>query len=272
MLEPIPRKEIEDRIKEIESDKNLPDKVSERLSNPHPVTVATKEWYESSETYWTRKTRKPVVIPISVEKSSFSRALRIVDFLAKLLEARGHSFQKDRNDFSVVLMSGRELHFSMRNIGKYVEDKSTSYNYRNIEYTDNLCIQFYEDSWNRKEWKDTPYSKLEKKIIRVVAYAELYAEYSHRFHLQLKEQWRLRDIELEKEREIKRKIEEEKKKVQELFQKAEECDKVQKVVNYLKSRKKLLLERDLFNDDEVEYYAWGLKQCQLINPLSFTEE
>ena len=132
------------------------------------------------------------------------------------------------------MISGREVHFSMRNIGKYVEDKSTSYNYRNIEYTDNLCIQFYEDSWNRKEWKDTPYSKLEKKIIRVVAYAELYAEYSHRFHLQLKEQWRLRDIELEKEREIKRKIEEEKKKVQELFQKAEEFDKVQKVVNYLK--------------------------------------
>lgn len=272
MLENIPRKEIEARIREIESDNSLPDKVSDRLSAPHPITVATKEWYESSNTNWSRKSSKPLVIPISVDKPAFSRALRIVDFLVKLLEARGHSIQKDSNDFSVVIMSGCKLHFSLRNIGKYVEDTSSSFAYRNKVYTENMCIQFYENSWDRKEWKDTPYAKLEEKIIRVVAYAELYAEYSRKHQLYLEEQWRLRDIERQKEQEIQRKIEEEKKKVQELFQKAEKFDQVQKAINYLEALKRELLQRGLFNDSEAEYYEWGIKQCNLINPLYFPKE
>lgn len=267
MFEPIQRQEIEDRIKEIEADQSLPQMIAKRLSNPHSITSDTKTWYESSDTYWSRKAKSGITFPLSVEKSSLSRALRILDFLVKVMEARGHKFRKNENGFSVVQILDRELHFSMRNIGKYVENTESPYSFKDKVYTQDLCIQFYEDSWNRKEWKDTPYSKLEEKVIRVVAYAEVFAEHSCEYHKQIKEHWRLQRLEAEKIKENERLIAEEKSKVQELFETAQRYDRIKKVENYLLDRKYHCIKNDIYNDDEQKYFDWGMQQVKKNNPL-----
>ncbi len=94
-------------------------------------------------------------------------------------------------------------------MGKYVTNDDSKYASRDFVMTELLCVQMYEDTWNRKEWKDTPYSAIEEKLIRVMAYIELYAKYSHEYHLELKESWRkqaiIREQEIEKQKRLKMK-------------------------------------------------------------------
>lgn len=267
MLTAIPKQEIEDRIKAIECDKKAPVSISKRLTSPHEITSNTKNWFESSNHYWERKSKDNIVFHLSIDKKSLSRALNIVDLLVKLFEYRGHLFTKDINGHDVILMSGREIHISMRNVGKYQDNDNGSYRSRDFMMTDVLCVQIYENTWNRKEWKDTPYSPLEEKLIRVVAYTELFAEYSREYHLQLEERWRKDAIIREQEQERKREIEKEQEKLEQLFIDAESYDKVKKVENYLIERRAYLEKNNLFTQNEKEYFEWGFEKLASENPI-----
>ena len=265
MLTQIPRQEIENRIKEITDDSNAPS-LSKKLNAPHLITINTKNWFESSEKPWNRKIKNKFILPISIDKKYLTRTLLIVDFLVKLLEYRGHLFKIVRDNHNVVIMNEREINISIRNVGKYVENND-SYRSRDFIFTEMLCIQMYEDTWNRKEWKDTPHSGLEEKLIRVIAYSELYAEYSYRYHLQLKESWRQNEIIRQEEIQKKIEIEKEIKKVEKLIMEAENFDKAKKIEKYLTERKEWLMQNNLFTNEEKLYFDWGIQQYKRLNPL-----
>ncbi|OJX30424.1 MAG: hypothetical protein BGO86_00300 [Chryseobacterium sp. 36-9] len=266
MLTPIPRQEIDDRIKEIENDKKAPLTISKRLNSPHSITINTKNWFESSDKIWNRKIKKEKYFHLLIDKIHLSRTLLILDFIVNLLEYRGHIFKIPDEKSTVIIMSGREIKMSIRTVGKYKE-KVDLYRSRKSISTDILCLQMYEDTWNRKEWKDTPQVPLEDKLIRVIAYTELYAEYSHQYHLDIKEHWRQHDLLKEKEIEKQRKFEEEQKAVDELVITAENFDKSKKIENYLNERKNYLIRNNIFTDEEEIYFEWGMKQCQNLNPI-----
>lgn len=267
MFKTIPRQEIEAKIKEIESDKKSPNNFSKRLTTPHQITLDTKEWFESSENYWNKRSKGKLILPITVEKKYLSRALLIVDFLVKLFEYKGHQFKLNDRDENIIKISNREINISIRNVGKYVTNNESKYSSRDFVMTEVLCVQMYEDTWNRKEWKDTQYSPIEEKLIRVVAYIELYAKYSTEYHLELKESWRKQAIIREQEKEEQTRIEEEKSKIEKLIVDAESFEKSLKILNYLKERKSYLIKHNLYTYEEAEYYEWGIKQSTLLNPL-----
>lgn len=269
MLTKIPRKEVEDRIKEIVDDINAPS-FSKKLNSPHLITINTKSWFESSEKHWNRKIKNELILPIYIDKKHLTRTLLIIDFLVKLIEYRGHSFKIVRENHNVIVICGREINMSIRNVGKY-EDNNDSYRSRDFILTEILCIQIHEDTWNRKEWKDTPYSGLEGKLIRVIAYTELYAEYSHRYHLQLKESWRQQEVIRQEEIRKRTEIENENKKIEKLITEAENFDKAKKIERYLIERKEFLIQNNLFSNEEKLYFEWGMSQCRKLNPLLNTE-
>lgn len=266
MFKTIPRQEIENKIKDIENDKDAPTMFLKRLSNPHQITLNTKDWFELAENYRGKKAKKKLIIPIVIDKKYLSRTLLIVDFLVKLIEFRGHHFGFDINDRNIIKILDREIHIHIRNVGKYVTNNTSKYTSRDFVMTELLCVQMYEDTWNRKEWKDTPYSAIEEKLIRVVAYMELYAKYSYEYHLELKESWRKQAIIREQEKEKQKKIEEEKRKIEKLMIDAENFEKSQRILNYLNERKRYLLENNLYTENESKYYEWGVNQCKILNP------
>lgn len=157
----------------------------------------------------------------------------------------------------------------MRNVGKYQNNDDGKYRSRDFVLTDVLCVQIYEDTWHRKEWKDTPYSSLEDKLIRVVSYTELLAEYSREYHLDLEERWRKDAVIREQELEKKREIEKEQEKLKQLISDAEEYDIAKKVENYLNERKTYLEQANLFTDNEKEYFEWGMKKLAELNPILY---
>lgn len=125
----------------------------------------------------------------------------------------------------------------------------------------------YEDTWNRKKLKNTPYSGLEEKLIRVIAYTELYAEYSYRYHLHLKESWRQQEVIRQEEIRKKTEIENENKKIEKLITEAENFDKAKKIERYLIERKEFLIQNNLSSNEEQLYFEWGMEKYQALNPL-----
>lgn len=237
MHTPIPRQEIEERIKEIENDEAAPLSFPKKLNSPHAITSNTKSWFDSANYNWERKSKNPLILPLSIDKKYLSRALMVVDFLVKLLEHRGYTFEIDSNGDNIILISGRKIHMSIRNVGKYEDNDTGSYKSRDFVLTEVLCVQIFENTWNRKEWKDTPYSPIEEKLTRVVAYTELFAEYSHRYQLMLEERWRNEAIVKDQEIEKQKKKEREKEKIKKLMLTADNFDRARKIEIYLNERR-----------------------------------
>ncbi|MFP3597247.1 hypothetical protein [Chryseobacterium sp. SIMBA_029] len=120
-------------------------------------------------------------------------------------------------------------------MAKYKNNDKGSYHSMDFVLTDTLCVQMYEDTWSRKEWKDTPYFALEEKLVRIIVYTELYAEYSHQYYLQLEERWRKEAIIKQQEIEKQEAIEKEQKEVEKLILTAENFYRAQKIES-LKSK------------------------------------
>ncbi|MEK6511844.1 hypothetical protein [Myroides odoratimimus] len=116
----------------------------------------------------------------------------------------------------------------------------------------------YQHSFSRKEWADTPKTKLEDKILHIIAYTELYCEYElenikrrEAYHKQM-------EIENKKKEEIKRLKQVEEQKLAQLITNSEKWDQNEKLLNYLTKRKEVLIEHNLYTGEEKEYFEWGL--------------
>ncbi|MDQ8141451.1 hypothetical protein [Chryseobacterium sp. CFS15] len=100
-----------------------------------------------------KKARKKLIVPIAVDKKYLARTLLIVDFLVKLIEFRRHHFGFDINDQNIIKILDREIHISIPKVANYVTIDDSKYSSRDFVMTELLCVQTFEDTWNRNERK-----------------------------------------------------------------------------------------------------------------------
>lgn len=266
MYTSIPKDLVDKRLQDILIDKNAPLSISARLTSPHYITLNAMSRNDNQSS--TEIKRKPVLcFSVHTEKHLKNRAFRILDFMCKNLEHRGHQFALDNYNHTVVIIDTIQIHFNIRQIGKYIPGEKGTYSTREYITTDNLAIQAYEHSYSTKQWADAKIIKLEDKLIRIIAYLEIYAEIEKQQKIIYKEQRRLYDLKLQNEQELLQKRQAEKSKLDNLLNFSNELDKAKKIEIYLNERREYLLSKDLFTNEEEEYYEWGLKKAAWINPL-----
>ena len=266
MFPSIPKDLVDNRLEEILNDKNAPLSISSRLTSPHYITLNALSRHDNHST--TEIKRKPVLcFNIHAEKHLKNRAIRILDFMCKNLEHRGHQFALDNYDHTVVIIDTIQIHFNIRQIGKYIPGEKGKYSTREYITTDNLAIQAYEHSYSTKQWADAKIVKLEDKLLRIIAYLEIYAEVEKQQKIIYKEQRRLYDLKLQNEQEVFQKRQAEKSKLDELLSFSNDLDKAKKIEIYLNERREYLLTKGLFTNEEKEYYEWGIKKAAWIKPL-----
>lgn len=252
----ITQKEINERISLLKSLKNAPINIPKKLLKPHIITKNSKYWFlEEKRVLWNKKM---IHLDYSGDKIYLQRVLLMIEFLVKFLEFRGHSFKFDRNGYTYCDIYGIELHFNFRQKTKRILDESLSYNYYNTENTEILVIQMFENSYDRKDWFDTPKTKLEEKLLHIIAYTEIYCENKVEKNKNRDERHRLYEIEQEKLKEIQRLKQIQVEKINNLFENSEKYSQADNVLKYLCSRKMYLLKNKLFTQDEEEYNDWGM--------------
>lgn len=259
----ISQKEILERMDSYMHLKNAPIKYPNRLQNPHCITQNTQRYLLDDERFW--KDNKTLYLAYNGNKEYAQRVLCFTEFLVRFLEFRGYTFKIDRNGEIYCDIKGIEIHFNFHQATKRVLDTSNkSYKSYKSEQTDKLIFQMYERSYNRKEWADTPKIKLEDKVLHIIAYTELYCEYELEEVKKRAAYRKQMEVEKQKQEEIKRLIQLENEKVENLISSTGKWHQIEKILTYLDKRKAVLIQNDLFTDEEKDYFEWGL---QIVNKM-----
>ena len=267
MFSGIPKDLIDRRFEEILIDKTAPLEIYTRLTSPHFITLNAQSRSNPKISTIESKGKPTLCFSVHVEKHLQNRAFRILDFMCRLLEHRGHEFALDNYGNTVVVINTIQLHFNIRQLGKYIQGPKGTFSTRQYIKTDILAIQAYQDTYSTKQWSDVKTVKLEDKLVRIVAYLEAYAELEKQEEIRRDEWSRIYELKLQKEKELKLKRENEKDKLEKLLKFSDDLDNSKKIEYYLNERREYLLSKNLFTDEEKNYFEWGIKKARWINPL-----
>jgi len=208
--------------------------VPERLGRSHPLVRQTRERKRAfrRDDGWDAVRRMPPGLNVSVERSSFGRALRILNALIKALEKRGYTVSVTRGerrskDTTRVTIQGVDIAFRLFERKKRVEREPTEWEknspWRTGPYYDfkpSGRLTFEIEDWHargaRKTWTDGKKQRLENCLNQIIVGLVRTAVARKEWEIEREDARRRRQEEEERRRELERKREEERRRGQQL--------------------------------------------------------
>lgn len=160
-------------IENIESDAEAPSKVPEVLSNPTEIVRKTQIYWDDLELNKNVQEEPVDILQLSVDQKNSNRALLFMDALIKLLQYRGHQFEKKGDGRDIILMHNEiEIDIHLREALKRIPPKPNK-DAADYIFTGEFILQIRKGSY-KKEWKDGKVP-LEDNLTAIVAKLELIA-------------------------------------------------------------------------------------------------
>lgn len=257
--------------KEIALDSTLPLRVADRLTNPDRLITNTIKYHEAVSRYDYRNgseyPSRVDVLSIDVSKASWSRALRLMDTLIKLLRARNHGIEF-RYSKMVIVVDGEDIEFRLREKMR-VSDTKDSYGSRIHENTGELIIIIGD--YRKKEINEKK-AALEMKLPIILAIVELEGK-------RLKEERigreKRRKVQEEKERiakELYARKEKELAHFKELFQKSKRHEKAEIIRRYVQKLEHFAIQKNELTQELMDEIEWSRKKADWYDPFIETED
>jgi|TARA_R110002020_G_scaffold191187_1_gene390954 hypothetical protein len=264
------RSELAIAKKELANTKGLIFKVPNKLSKPHSLTVATRNFkndliYGYEKGYWHIKTNETEVLSISVSKELFKRSLLFMDSFIKILETRGHVVTA--NDNTKVSIKGHSYTIRLKEKNKRVKKESnTSWPQFDLVPTGNLCLKL-DRSYPIKEWSDSKTKTLEDKLPDIIAWLEIRAKKDEEEKI-AREIWHKElEIEAKREKELQERRQNELTKFTNLFESATRWHKTQYLRNYIKEFEAFVLKTNTLDADKKEWINWAKEKADWYDPF-----
>jgi hypothetical protein len=215
------------------------------------------------------------IFKISVSKSEFNRAFRILNTLVRELENRKFPVYIDKGLIKVKIF-GQEIGFSLKEKNRRIElpQKPGSF-YKDYDFLPTgiliLSIENVDvDHSIRKNFSDNYSGKVEAKlnefmIALLVCSQAMIAEKKYR-----DEQHKIYQEKQRKRDELREQIKMEEKKVSELYQNIELFHKAQIIREYVELLRQKNMNASLSVDERKEqedYERWALEQADRVDPL-----
>jgi len=246
--------------KEIEKDSKAPLKVPKKLTKPHRLIQITKESWDKRDKKKNYREPDKEGLYLHMADADMPRALRFMDALIKLLEYRGHEFQRKQYGHTVAVVEGIEIEVDLREASKRVPAKDGY----GTELVGTCIFIFRVGKYSdKKEWKDGS-TVLEELLARIVAKLELMAQNEN----QRKEESRLRQIEREKQEAIEKAVADRKlkevKDFKDLLQAANRFDEVTKLRSFIKAFEE---RADTLDEEAQQWIRWAKAKTDWMDPL-----
>lgn len=253
--------------KQIEEEMKLMLDVPGKLTNPNKLVITARESLNDKTRYEYRGliSCRRDELDITVSRSNIPRALRFMNTLIKLLEARGHSVEIQNSDTYVIINQQRikvQLREKLKREivkGKYGNDSV---------YQPTGILAFQITSYPNKEWKDGS-SMIETLLSKIIAKVELMAEEKEKQEVEIRKQ-----LEIRKEQERIR-INHEKKREKDLedfkdvLSKAARWHKAINLRNYIKEVEVKAKNENRLGDELKLWLQWAKQKADWYDP--FTE-
>jgi len=251
-----PLMRLRNRIKQIESDKNIDLTVSERISRPDILVKNTIDYYDavkkfkrSNSSYVDYPDRKGT-LNITASENNTSRALRILDTIIKVLRKRGHDVQAPHWD-TYAVFDKEHVKFRIRE-KHVVSDKKDNHGGRILENTGELVFVVDRGPYDRKEIIDG-LEKLENKISTIVAIIEIEGERLIERSIQWEIQRKKQEEQQRIEREFKELQDKEFNAFKELFIRAERLHQANIIRTYIQTVEESISRSGM---TEEEFKKW----------------
>lgn len=256
--------------------------VPEVLYAKDPLIIDTKEKLRdpSQNKYLQKnpyKSRIKSTLQVEVSPQCLDRALCIFSTILNALRFRGHAV-KIENSCTYALVKGGK--FNLRIYEKMKEIAVSEISSDRYQYSGNLIFGISDErgSWHNKMYKDTVCTKLEEKIIPIIAELEIRAEIiqeekleAERRRIQEEEERRKRE---EAEREERRKREEFRAKRQKeiekfgsLFEKAERLHQADVLREYVRNYEERLAKEGEITEEMSGYIQWAKDKIDWLDPF-----
>lgn len=256
--------------------------VPEVLYAKDPLIIDTKEKLRApSHNKYLRKnpykSKVNATLQVDVSPQCLDRALCIFSTILNALRYRGHTVETENSD-TYALVKGEK--FGLRIYEKMKQVKFTETSSERFRYSGNLvfCISEGRGSWHNKMYKDTACTKLEEKIIPIIAELEIRAEIIQEEKLEA-ERRRMREEEErrkreEAEREERRKREEfrakrqkEIEKFESLLEKAERLHQANILREYVREYEEYLAKECEITEETADYIQWAKEKIEWLDPF-----
>jgi hypothetical protein len=164
---------LQDLVQSIKSDKNAPLQVGDVLVDPRPIIARTQAYYDLGNPNMHYESNLQSVLHLNVSRDNIPRALLFMDALIKLLEYRGHRFEKGLYQTDTIFFSnGIEIDINLREASKRVQ--TANLDSSNYLPTGRFILRIGKNL-TKKEWKDTR-KPLENYLTAIVAELEIMAQ------------------------------------------------------------------------------------------------
>jgi hypothetical protein len=205
-------------------------------------------------------------LDVKVSDKSLHRALAIFETIIKALRSRGGDV-KVKDNITYAVINSEEIQINITEKKKQIpntEDNLSLFNHIPSGY---LIFNILYKSWQKDTFNDTAHTKLEDKIISIIANLEVRAEKIKEERIETER----RRIEQEKQeklrQEFKEKQEAEKKEFKSLFRMAEQLHKTQILRQYIATFEDFLNSRGEMDEESVSKIRWANEKADWLDPF-----
>jgi hypothetical protein len=268
--------------------------VPEVLYAKDALIIDTKEKFRlskessSDNNYLKRSPYKNTIketLDIFVSEKSIDRALSIFSTIIKALRYRGYNI-KINKESTYAIVAEEEFHINITERKKQNRNSNNPYDNNNNIFCGELRFNIFYTSYggwrgintSTKTYQDTEHTRLENKIISIIAFMEIKAEEikierveAEQRRIQQEEDERrrkeleeIRRIELEK-LEAKRKAE--LKEFQSLFTMADRLYKANIIRDYIHKYEDFLKENNIEEEAILEKIVWAKEKADWLDPF-----
>jgi hypothetical protein len=265
-----PLSEIALKKKELQDIEELNYKVPDKLSKPHKLIVATKQYHKELKAVEKRggyphEADKTNALSINVSKSLYSRSLRLMDSLIKLLEKRGHKVEVNRQTEVIIKEQKYNLRLAEKN-RRVKNNTKYSWESYDLEPTGFLCLKV-NTYIPLTEWSDSKTKPLEGKLLDILAWLEVRAERDIRQAIESAIWSKQYEEKRQKERDLQKLRDIELADFEGLFSKATRWHKAQYLRNYIKEFENYTNKTNTLDAKKKEWIKWAKEKADWYDPF-----
>lgn len=263
--------------------------VPEILYAKDPLIIDTKEKHREDMIPWSQrkspyKSKIKESLNVSVGEKTIGRALCIFSTVINALRFRGHNIkihkQNEYHSLTFAVVNQEAIQIDLTERKRMKSDATSS---RDTEYCGELHFTIYGEWRDHTVYKDTTHTRLEDKVIEIVANLEFRSKKIKEDRI-ADEERRIRRAEEErirKEREAKEREERERfeaKRQTELhefrmmFNMAERLRKANMLRQYIAEYEEYLKTSETLDDEVVKKLEWARKKADWLDPFIEVED
>ena len=212
------------------------------------------------------KNKMGPTLDVYVSGKTIDRALCIFATIIKALKFRGHDI-KIKEHRTYAFIDGEDIQISITERKKRNLNSENPYDNQNNIFCGELHFNIYFGYREVNVIRDTPNTKLEDKIITIVAKLEIRAEKIKEERIE-QEKWRIKREKEERERkEFEQKRDKEYEEFKTLFTMAERLHKTTILRTYIFTYEKFVMDRGELTDEITEKINWAREKADWLDPF-----